>query len=159
MAHCNFYNRNAKKVKPAGAGGFRGIFFGADRLACIIPRVPWPRKNQVPRRSGKRADAPCGQPGSGGMSGSLPTTGTGLLQGPVFLRFWWFVWHGFCVMRGLCMVRPSGMATNPTPGFRWRRACRFFCLIGNRFRPSGALARSLKLEAPISMTRRCQFGV
>lgn len=32
-------------------------------------------------------------------------------------------------------------------------------LIGNRFRPSGALARSLKLEAVVSMPRRCQIGV
>jgi hypothetical protein len=37
-----------------------------------------------------------------------------------------------------------------------------FCqlmLIGNRFRPSGALTRSLKLEAVIFMLRRCQIGL
>jgi hypothetical protein len=34
-----------------------------------------------------------------------------------------------------------------------------FELIGNRFRPYGALARSLKLEAVISMPRRCQMGL
>ena len=32
-------------------------------------------------------------------------------------------------------------------------------LLGNRFRPSGALARSLKLEAVISMGRGCQMGL
>ena len=32
-------------------------------------------------------------------------------------------------------------------------------LIGNRFWPSGALARSLKLEAVLSMPGRCQIGL
>jgi anti-anti-sigma factor len=36
---------------------------------------------------------------------------------------------------------------------------RALMLIGNRFRPYGALARSLKLEAVISMPRRCQMGL
>jgi hypothetical protein len=61
--------------------------------------------------------------------------------------------------RGFCFIPPEGSDFTKNGGFLARRFFELAELIGNRFWPFGALARSLKLEALISMPACCQMGL